>query len=68
MIEADFRREYGVSLIREFETMSWREFAILLNNLSTDSIYAQVKHMKKTGQIPVELDEVQSDRLVNSFF
>ncbi|MBQ9009926.1 MAG: hypothetical protein IJ088_11430 [Clostridia bacterium] len=33
-IEADFRRDYGIDLLRELDGMSWRRFLVLCRNLS----------------------------------
>ena len=33
-VEADFRRDYGISLVRDLPHMSWREFKALLDGLS----------------------------------
>ena len=67
MIEADFRREYHLSLPLEFPNMSWREFCVLLNNLSPDSIYRQIEQLRKQGKIAVDLDDKRADRLMNKF-
>ena len=44
MVEADFQREYGIDLSKEIDNMSWRRFVVLLQNLSTNSIY--VMHIR----------------------
>ena len=33
-VEADFRRDYGISLVHDLPHMSWREFKALLDGLS----------------------------------
>lgn len=33
-MEADFLRDYGVDLAEQLDTMTWRRFRALLNNLS----------------------------------
>lgn len=38
-MEADFRRKYGISLVREIGSMSWREFQVLLRGLG---VWSQV--------------------------
>lgn len=32
--EADFIRDYGIRLVERIDTMTWRQFLVLLHNLS----------------------------------
>ena len=33
-VEADFRRDYGITLVEQIDTISWRLFTVLFKNLS----------------------------------
>lgn len=44
LIEADFKREYQIDLVREIRTMSWRYFLTLLTGLSSKSRFMMKLH------------------------
>ena len=68
ILEADFQREYGINLETDLWDMSWRRFVLLLNNLSGDSVYILTLQARKEGKVAIEMNEVESDALLNSFF
>ena len=42
LIESDFKREYNINLVDEFDTISWRQFRAYLKGLSPNSAYASL--------------------------
>ena len=65
MVEADFQREYGIDLSKEIDNMSWRRFVVLLQNLSTNSIY--VMHIRyETKEAEDTMSDEQGMNLLNS--
>jgi hypothetical protein len=42
LIEADFQREYGINLVKELDTLSWRRFLTLLSGLGMNSTLINV--------------------------
>lgn len=68
IIEADFQREYHINLEEDIWEMSWRRFLTLLNNLSGDSVYILTLQARKEGKVAIEMNDEESDALINSFF
>lgn len=60
LIEADFQREYQINLIKEYETMSWRRFLVLLRGLGPNSVLA-MSMINKTDNEQQEIDEFDND-------
>jgi hypothetical protein len=64
VIEADFRREYDVSLAADLYTLSWREFRVLLRGLSAQSALASTlqaeREQKKSGPKRLEGNQFAS--------
>lgn len=54
MLEADFQREYRINLSEEITVISWRRFAVLLRNLSGDSIFRKLVLERET---PIENED-----------
>lgn len=65
LIEADFKREYGLDLVREVRTMSWRYFLSLLVGLSQKSRFMMILQEKQEKRKDV-IDDDQAMALFNS--
>lgn len=64
-IEADFMRDYRIRLVEQLETMSWRYFLVLLNNLTPyGAVAAKVQDLLKK---PAE-DDLDDEAAANAFF
>ena len=63
-IEADFRREYGIDLIKEIKGMSWRKFQVLLFSLSSNSIWMNI--VMREEQIIA--DPFEAEKAVNAIW
>lgn len=64
-VEADFLRDYRISLMEQIDSMSWRLFLVLLNNLSPNGAVAvriRAENEKK------EPDEKSDEQAANAFF
>lgn len=54
-IEADFQREYRINLAAEVWLMSWRRFAVLLRDLSPESMWKRIAASKiRPGVVRLE--------------
>lgn len=50
-MEADFRRDYGISLMEQIDGMSWREFVSLARNLSPfGAVATRAMEMREAGR------------------
>jgi hypothetical protein len=65
ILEADFRREYSIDLVRA--RLSWRAFLVLANGLSKDSIWTMTYQGRQKGEIAIEDDEA-GERMVDRLF
>lgn len=64
-VEADFLRDYHISLVEQIDTMTWRLFLVLLNNLSPNGAVAvriRAENEKK------ETDTKTDEQAANTFF
>lgn len=61
ILEADFRREYGIALINS--RLSWREFLVLANHLSPNSVWVLEWKARKDGNAAIEDDDVAESAL-----
>lgn len=52
-IEADFQREYGVDLSKEFFSITYRRFKVLIKGLSKNSAF--VMHLYNISRRPEEI-------------
>jgi hypothetical protein len=64
ILEADFRREYGINLVEA--RLSWRAFLVLTNGISKDSIWTMVYKGRNSGEVAIEDDKV-AERMFNRF-
>lgn len=68
-MEADFLRDYDIDLRTDLQTMSWRRFRVLLNNLSpygAVAIRTQAEEAKNKKEDEVS-EEAQAKRFFQSF-
>ena len=64
-MEADFLRDYHISLVEQIDTMTWRLFLVLLNNLSPNGAVAvRIRAENETK----EPDEKTDEQAANAFF
>lgn len=64
-VEADFLRDYHISLVEQIDSMTWRLFLVLLNNLSPNGAVAvriRAENEKK------ETDTKTDEQAANAFF
>lgn len=64
-VEADFLRDYHISLMERIDSMTWRLFLVLLNNLSPNGAVAvriRAENEKK------ETDTKTDEQAANAFF
>lgn len=64
-VEADFLRDYHISLMEQIDSMTWRLFLVLLNNLSPNGAVAvriRAENEKK------ETDAKTDEQAANAFF
>lgn len=64
-VEADFLRDYRIRLVEQIDSMSWRLFLNLLNNLSTDGAVAVRIRAEKSK--PSD-DPADDEAAANAFF
>lgn len=55
ILEADFRREYGIDLVNA--RLSWRAFLIYANHLSPNSLWVLTYDGRAKGTATIENDE-----------
>lgn len=64
-VEADFLRDYHISLVEQIDAMTWRLFLVLLNNLSPNGAVAvRIRAENETK----EPDEKTDEQAANAFF
>lgn len=63
MIEADFQREYNIDLARQFYSLSWRRFLVLLGGLGLNSTLVNVLSSKQSNE-NIITDPVVAERAV----
>ena len=57
-IEADFLRDYGIRLAEQIDSMTWRQFSVLLHNLTPDgAVAARVREELERAKDSPEDDE-----------
>lgn len=61
ILEADFRREYGIRLVNS--RLSWREFLVLANGLSPNSVWVLEYQGRNDGSSAIEDEQVAEARL-----
>lgn len=65
-VEADFLRDYNIRLVEQLDTMTWRIFLVLLNNLSPHGAVAtRIRSMNEEKQ---NTDNDQDEKDANAFF
>lgn len=67
-VEADFERDYGINLMEQIDTMSWRRFVVLLNNLNPHGSVAATIRAKYDNQNFENRTEKQEEQAANAFF
>lgn len=68
-VEADFLREYGINLVQELPHMSFRRFKVLVNGLSTESIFVLTRRSEADGSKPIEdPDQAEKALKANGFW
>lgn len=67
-IEADFMRDYRIDLSVQLNTMSWRRFSVLLNNLNPDgAVSARIRVLKEKPNLNDNTDD-EDKRAADRFF
>lgn len=66
-VEADFLRDYRIVLMEQIDTMSWRFFLVLLNNLSPNGAVA-VRIRAEAEKTKNDTDEKTDEQAANAFF
>lgn len=66
-VEADFLRDYRIVLMEQIDTMSWRCFLVLLNNLSPNGAVA-VRIRAEAEKTKNDTDEKTDEQAANAFF
>lgn len=61
ILEADFRREYGIALTNS--RLSWREFLVLANHLSPNSVWVLEYQARNDGRSAIEDDAAAESAL-----
>lgn len=64
-VEADFMRDYGIRLVEQIDTMTWRQFHVLLHNLSPNGAVAVRVRAENDKQ---EENPVDDEAAANDFF
>lgn len=70
MIYAAFRQQYGINLMREVETLDWREFSALLGALTDDTAMGGImgirtmKIPKRTQHNGEQIKEIQKNKTI----
>lgn len=64
ILEADFRREYNIDLVR-VRHLSWRAFLVLANGLSKNSVWVLTYQGRESGEIAIEDPEVAERAMDN---
>lgn len=66
-MEADFQRDYRMNLMQEIDTMTWRRFLALVNNLNPYGATAAKIRAEQEKKEP-EKDEKEDERAASAFF
>jgi len=67
-IEADFLRDYHIVLMEQIDTISWRLFLVLLNNLSPyGAVATQIRAANEKNDVSNTTEE-EDERAANQFF
>lgn len=66
ILEADFRREYNIDLVRD-RHLSWRSFLVLANGLSKNSVWVLTMNGRDNGEIAIE-DSEAGERAVDNIW
>ena len=68
-IEADFLRDYGIALVEQLDSLSWRLFLVLLNNLNPYGAVSTEIRAKDDKDIENnETDDEQDKKDADKFF
>jgi len=65
-VEADFLRDYRITLMEHIDTMTWRRFLVLLNNLSPNGAVAV--RIRAENDKENTTDEQTDEQAANAFF
>ena len=65
-IEADFLRDYGISLMERIDHMTWRHFLVLLNNLNPHGAVAA--RVRAEADKMTETTASEDEKAANDFF
>lgn len=65
-VEADFMRDYRIVLMEQIDSMSWRRFLVLLNNLSPNGAVAV--RIRAENDKSNETDNQTDEQAANAFF
>ena len=65
-IEADFLRDYGIDLVEQIGTLTWRRFLVLMNNLSPNGAVAV--RIRAASDNETETTENEDEQAANLFF
>lgn len=66
-VEADFLRDYKIQLMDQIDDMTWRQFLVLLNNLSPHgAVAARIRAYAEKKD--TETTEEQDEKAANAFF
>lgn len=67
-VEADFERDYGINLMEQIDTMSWRRFLVLLNNLNPHGAVAAVIQSQTDTDNIENRTEAEEEKAASDFF
>lgn len=61
MIYASFLKEYKINILKESKDLKWKEFIVLLTNLSEESALMKVIMLRKKN--PNEIKDIELKRI-----
>lgn len=67
-IEADFLRDYRIRLVEQIDDLTWRQFNVLLNNLSPHGALAMRIRAENEKDSTENTTDEEDERAANSFF
>ena len=68
-IEADFLRDYGIVLMEQLDSLSWRLFLVLLNNLNPHgAVSAKIRAQEDEEENKKDQDPEQDRKDADKFF
>lgn len=68
-VEADFLRDYGIVLMEQLDSMSWRLFLVLLNNLNPyGAVSTQIRASSDKTEDDKESDPQKDKEDADRFF